>query len=262
MTSTKNPFPGMNPFFENNWPPFHTKLIAYLDDAISAMLPDDVVSRPEERLLLDELGPGEGFRSDVALTEIWKEGRRPSWFPEPKGGATAALPQVLRLTEEVERWIELRTVEGRLITVIEILSPSNKDAARERYQKKQEHFLESTVSLVEIDLLRRGQYTIAAPEHRVLRPDGTSYLICVTRAWGPNTREVYCCPLRDPLPLIHIPLRATDPDLDLELQPLIDRCYEVGRYSKSRFDQLPRPPLPPEESAWVDERLRAAGLRA
>jgi hypothetical protein len=262
MASTKNPFPGMNPFFENNWTPVHTMLIGYINDEISPRLPDDILSRPEERVLLDELGPGEGYRSDVAMTEVWKEGKRPAWVPESAFGTALAKPQILRLPEEVERWIELRTVDGRLVTVIEILSPSNKQDSRERYKNKQHDYLQTTASLVEIDLLRGGQFTIAAPEEEVRKPTGTCYFVCVSRAWQPHTREIYCCPLRERLPAIRIPLRAADQDLVLDLQPLIDRCYEIGRYHKSRFDRLPAPPLPPDEATWVEERLNAAGLRA
>ena len=64
------------------------------------------------------------------------------------------------------------------------------------------------------------------------------------------------------MPAIRIPLRPTDKDIVLDLQPLIDRCYEVGRYCEGRFAEDPEPPFPPEEAVCVDERLREAGLRA
>ena len=114
---------------------------------------------------------------------------------------------------------------------------------------------------MKIDLLRSGRFTLPVWERQLRKPAGTSYFIGVCRAWRPGTREVYCCPLRERLPAVRIPLRPTDPDLALDLQPLIDRCYELGRYYKDNFEVVPDPPFPPEEAAWVEERLRAAGLR-
>jgi hypothetical protein len=47
----------------------------------------------------------------------------------------------------------------------------------------------------------------------------------------------------------------------LELQPLIDRCYQTGRYWLLDYRRDPEPPVALEDVPWVDERLRAAGLR-
>ena len=46
--TTKNPFPGMNPFFEQRWRDAHTTLITYLRDALQERLPPDLVARAEE----------------------------------------------------------------------------------------------------------------------------------------------------------------------------------------------------------------------
>ena len=42
--TTKNPFPGMNPFFEQRWQDAHTMLIAYMRDALQERLPGDLVA--------------------------------------------------------------------------------------------------------------------------------------------------------------------------------------------------------------------------
>ncbi len=265
MVSTKNPFPGMNPFLERIWHPVHTKLISYIDDEIAAWLPEDLVTRPEERLVIDEVEPRKSPRADVGITEVWKQGVSPSWVPETKtvgDGIAIAEPQIVRVDEDVERWIEIRTTEGRVVTVIELLSPANKEHDRERYKHKQASYLSSTTSVVEIDLLRDGRLTMPISLRDLQKSPGTCYWIWAGRAWHPGTREVYCCPLRERLPAIRIPLRPQDRDLVLDLQPLINRCYELGRYYKERFDVVPGPPLPPDEAEWVDERLRAAGLRS
>jgi hypothetical protein len=59
-----------------------------------------------------------------------------------------------------ERYLEIRTVpEQQVITVIEIVSPSNKLSreGREQYESKRLKVLGSLTHLVEIDLLRAGQ---------------------------------------------------------------------------------------------------------
>ena len=265
MISTKNPFPGMNPFLEEHWGPVHTKLISYIDDEVARMLPVGLISRPEERLAIDEFDPAPGYRADVGITESWKQGVAPSWQPDTIGGISIMEPDILRVDEDVERWIEIRTADGRVVTVIELLSPANKGSAYDRYKLKQSNYLQSHTSLVEIDLLRSGRHTLPLPDDFLKlrkRPPGTHYNICCSRAWRPGTRELYTWRLRDRVPAVRIPLRPTDKDIVLDLQPLIDRCYEVGRYYEGHFEENPEPPFPADEAAWVDEQLRAAGLRA
>ncbi len=265
MTSTKNPFPGMNPFLEENWGPVHTALISFMWEAIGNALPRGLLARPEERLAIDELIPPHRYRADVGITESWKQGIAPSWQPDSSPGITLMEPEILRVDEEIERWIEIRTVDGRVVTVIELLSPANKNSAWDRYKLKQYNYLQSHTSLVEIDLLRSGRNALPLPDDYLKlrkKPAGTHYTICCSRAWRPGTRELYTWPIRDRVPAVRIPLRPTDKDIVLDLQPLIDRCYETGRYYEGHFEEDPEPPFPADEAAWVDEQLRAAGLRA
>ena len=190
MISTKNPFPGMNPFLEETWGPVHTALIAFMWERIAGKLPRGLFARPEERLAIDAFDPVHGYRADVGITESWKQGIAPSWQPEDTGGIALMEPEHLRVDEEVERWIEIRTADGDVVTVIELLSPVNRNAGYRRYQLKQQDYLQSTTSLVEIDLLRRGQFVLPVPENLMKkRPPGTRYHICSSRAWRPGTRE-------------------------------------------------------------------------
>lgn len=68
-------------------------------------------------------------------------------------------------------------------------------------------------------------------------------------------------PLRERLPAIRIPLRPTDPDVPLDLQALIDRCYENGRYDDLDYTREPDPPLDPPDAEWAEALLRGKGLR-
>jgi len=58
-------------------------------------------------------------------------------------------------------------LEGeRLVTTVEVLSPSNKtpgSPGRDLYLRKQREVLGSQTNLVEIDLLRGGEHTTAVP---------------------------------------------------------------------------------------------------
>ena len=78
--TTKNPFPGMNPFFEQRWRDAHSSLITYLRDALQELLPPDLIVGAEEEVVT--IGAGElatSYRPDVQV-------REPSALKEP--GAT------------------------------------------------------------------------------------------------------------------------------------------------------------------------------
>ena len=68
-------------------------------------------------------------------------------------------------------------------------------------------------------------------------------------------------PLRERLPIISIPLRATDSDVPLDLQPLLDLAYRNGTYDDTDYSANPVPPLDREDAAWAEGILRAKSLR-
>ena len=115
--------------------------------------------------------------------------------------------------------------------------------------------------MVEIDLLRSGQRVLAVPLGLIPLSHRTTYQVCVTRGARPRTHEVYRAGLREPLPTIRVPLRETDPDVPLDLQALIDRCYHNGRYDDINYRAAPNPPLAPEDAAWADALLSAQRLK-
>jgi hypothetical protein len=264
MTTT-NPFPGMNPFFEQQWRDAHTSLITYLRDALQARLPADLMARAEEEVVT--VGAGQAattFRPDAQVREPWT-------LKEPAGTALATTPPTSPATEpihvflddETERWIEIHDATGRLITVLEWLSPSNKleSAERDRYRRKRRTFISGGVNLVEIDLVRQGAPVFPGGIRNVLHRAGACYGVCVFRVARPVEHEVYPIRLRDRLPAIRVPLRPTDADVVVDLQALIDQCHERGRYHLLNYRLDLDPPLPPEEAAWVDQVLRGHGLR-
>jgi hypothetical protein len=163
-----------------------------------------------------------------------------------------------------ESYLEIREHGGgKVITVIEFLSPANKSGGegQKLYLQKQRELLQSDANLVEIDLLRSGTRVIAFPEHRIPAQHRGDYLVCVRCAWSERTRELYVASPRERLPVIPIPLRRTDQPVLLNLQGLLDQCYRNGRYDDIDYTRPPIPALAVEDATWAESILKAAGKR-
>ncbi|CAN5465268.1 hypothetical protein BH23VER1_BH23VER1_09010 [soil metagenome] len=243
------------------WSDMHTRLIAYACDALGAELPDDLTARAEEAVsLTGPLQDDETRRADVGVVsddQSWKRGEPAVWTPEgrPELAERVAVPVVVLAAPPTPRWVEIRTGSGTLITVIEVTSRSNKSkAGRPTFEAKVGRFLDGGASVMEIDLIRDGT---AARHTRMLQgwPQEPCQVI-VDRAYRRDAVEVYPCPLRDPLPVVRVPLRRREPDAALDLQELVDQCYARGRYWKLPYDSDPIPPLDEADLAWARERLK------
>ncbi len=259
-----NPFPGMNPYLEQVWPGVHTLLITFMCEALAGEIPDDLVVRPEEALAITTVDANEQrYRADVAVSGAWRSAGGDRWAaPEAADGIMLAKPVVVMAEEITERWVEIRTAAGELVTVIEILSPANKGPGRSEYRRKQQRLLEGRVNLVEIDLLRGGESVVAVAPALIPWRNDRSVIgtICVTRAGERRTHELYACALRERLPAFGVPLRPSDQDAPLDLQPLLDRAYETGSYWRHDFTLPLDPPLGQDDARWVSDRLAAAGI--
>jgi len=265
-TRMPGPFPGMDPYLERRdlWPDVHQSLITYSRDALQPQIRPRYHARIGERLYV--IPPHRSIYPDVTVT------RRPLAEAPGEGRDAAALtadaPVVIAVApEEVrEPFIEILdlTRGGRVVTVIEVLSPANKTPGEghEAYRRKQEETLASDTHLVEIDLLRQGMPTVAIPPHYLIPYQPWHYVICISRAGRRERFEVYVRTIRQRLPRIAIPLHPPDPDAVLDVQAVLERCYEHGAYSDLIDYRLdPDVALPAEEVAWVDAHLRQQGLR-
>lgn len=261
-----SPFPGMDPYLENPalWPGIHHNLLSYIVEDLQPKLLPRYVAAVEERVFLE---PAHSER----IPDVWLVARSRAEAAVPAGrGAAAAVadappePEWIAADPDLEvheGYVEIRDLAGSdLVTVVEVLSPTNKTPGpgRDAYVAKQQQVLRSTTNLVEVDLLRKGLPTIAAPQPEIARRGRADYVICTRRSDRPGGFEVIRLTIRDPLPLVAIPLKAGDADVLLDLPGVFGRCYETGAYAyRIDYGGPPVPALSPEDAVWADERIRA-----
>jgi hypothetical protein len=211
----KSPFPGMDPYLERHWGDVHTRLIIYSSDRLRPFLPAELRPRIEERVFVESFCDNDR--------------------DEP-------------VTEHYLNIIDVRS-GGRVVTTIEFLSLSNKVAGdgRNLYLQKQHELRMSSANSVEFDLLRDGKRTFAIPYEHIPQNYRLTYGACIRRASAPLQFALFRFPLRDRLPAIAIPLRETDADVPLDLQALIEQCYENAGYDTIDFTPIPTQPAGPTD---------------
>jgi hypothetical protein len=258
----------MDPYLEAHWRDVHTRLIVYACDTLQPVLPSSLRARVEERVLLETPdGIGDhGLFPDVRVVEhSAKRGRK------ARSGITVVAAEPLLVEAEplesvTEPFLEIidRESGNRVVTVLELLSPSNKFPGPDRtaYLRKQREICASNANLVEIDLNRFGTHTLAFSLKQLKPEVRTTYMACVRRATVRDKAEVYSMPLWERLPILKIPLRPEDAEVPLDLQALVEQCYRNGAYDDTlNYAADPRPPLFGEDQEWADKWLREKGLR-
>jgi hypothetical protein len=264
-----NPFPGMNPYLEDRalWNDVHHSVITYIRNALQPQIRPRYIAAIEERVYLE-------FAARDIIPDVAVLRRKP---PYPDKGVAVLEPECdapvvlhTNIIPHTEGFIQIldREDEMRLVTVIEVLSPSNKEArseGRSLYLRKQHELLHSAVNLVEIDLLRGGEYTLAAPLELLHAevPNGWHYLISIHAYYDPAQFYVYPRTVRERLPVIPIPLLPDDKPAKLDVQAVVAQCYVDGAY-EARVDYRRDPPPPAfseDDARWIDALLREKGVR-
>lgn len=244
-----SPFPGMNPFLEQDavWQDFHLSFLPALRERIVRQASPDYIVVLEEHLYVHDTEDGSRRligRADVGVVA------RPARERQAGPAVLEAPVQVELLPADAERipFIEIRDRKSReLVTVVELLSPSNKrpGADREQYLSRRRELLASPAHLVEIDLLRGG-----CPMPLVDRPAG-AYSVLVSRSDQRPGAGFWPIPLRQPLPEIPIPLRRPDEAARVDLQDLLHHVYDASGYAHYLYEGTPNPPLDPDDAAWA-----------
>jgi hypothetical protein len=248
----------------DRWRDVHASIVVYVRNQLQPQLPEPLVARAEEDILVDAADqPPRLVRPDTTVTQS-QPGDAGGGVAVVSPPATVAKPFLVRVAEpEVDRHVEIVDLSShqRVVTAIEVLSPANKLAgrARDAYRQKQRDFIEAGINLVEIDLVRQGQWVFSADEASVPLPLRAPYMICTFRATQPDLRAFHPLPLKQPLPRIGIPLRPEDQDVVLDLRAILNQAYADGRYDRTDYRQPLNPPLPPEDAAWAADVLQRAG---
>ncbi|HTU17661.1 MAG TPA: DUF4058 family protein [Gemmataceae bacterium] len=260
-----SPFPGMDPYLEDPelWPDVHHGLISGMQTALNPTLVPRYVARVELRVYVsDQDDPGRDRVPDVRIEKV----------PRRKGAKKAKPTEALAVAEPLsipflpdeeieEARLEIRHRESKaLVTVIEVLSPSNKirgSAGRRSFLDKRREILSSEVHWVEIDLLRAGTPTLA----RLARAD-CDYRIVVARCQESTYGKFWPVSVRQALPVISVPLRGKDADVPLDLGAVLRAAYDNAAYDVSiDYRRDPVPPLSRDNAAWAAKLLREQGLR-
>lgn len=251
-----SPFPGMDPFLEDPafWPDFHSTFINYWREAVADALPGDYEANIGERVYLIESEPDARklIMPDVSVSHgDWQT---------PRGGMSSAVatlePQTIPLVIPEgprEGFIEiLHLPERSLVTVLELLSPTNKtNPGRLEYLANRHAILLQQIHLVELDLLKGG---VRPPLLKDWPAGDYSYL--VSRYDPRPDAEIYSWRLRDTLPTLPVPLREPDPDIHIDLAAVFATAYERGRFARRlRYKGTCPVTLAPEDEAWWRELM-------
>jgi Protein of unknown function (DUF4058) len=245
-------FPGMDPYLESPllWSGVHAALVVYLRDQLQPLIRPRYLATIEERVYLE--GPDRDMIPDAP------------WVAVAPAGSDAPILMQIPSSDVHETYVAIleRQPGERVVTVIEVLSPTNKYAGpgRTSYLAKQEEMLRGPVHLVEIDLLRAGPHVLAVAEYAARREAEYDYLVCVSRAPEPRiTFELYPRRLRERLPRLGVPLAESDPDAVLDLQAAVAKVYEAGCYAdRLHYDRPCMPSLSADDKAWADQQVAAA----
>jgi hypothetical protein len=252
-----SPFPGMNPYLEQPdvWNDFHQTVLTYLRERLVAAVAPDYYVRIDEHLYIRDVPDDEqrfAGRGDLAVT------RPPNGRGHDSSVALLAAPARGRLPiPEYERqpFLEVRDRRSHeVVTVIELLSPSNKHGGKDRdhYLTKRDEIVWSPAHFIEIDLLRGG---VRPPIEDLPACD---YYVLVSRVEDRPEVELWPFLLRDPIPVIPVPLRSPHPDAQLDLRPALDRAYDAANYGAFIYESPPTPRLAPDASGWAQQFIPRA----
>jgi hypothetical protein len=268
-----SPFPGMDPFLEINprWEGIHGWFVRKLAEQAlpKAQALDCWID--VERTIYQRLPSGEvmvvGRPDDLAGATF----DNPKWQDwQGSGGGVALLePKVVHEVvldyETMERvrqdYLVVRELGQfqRVLAVVEVLSPANKEGSYvARYREKRRRYLDSRTHFMEIDLLRGGENPARDlfPE----LPESAYFLFVARKTDLGRNEEGYPISLRDPLPVVGLPLGSPRPDLPLDLAAAFRSAYDLSvRPGSIRYRQEtpPPPPLDEDDARWVREMVAA-----
>jgi hypothetical protein len=251
----RNPFSGMNPYLEHPelWHQVHNRLIVGIADAIAEQVAPKYFVSIEQRIY-------QSFDDPQSLVGIADVGvKRDVWSDVPSEmSSVGTLTKPQRVQVEMpylvkERYLEVREIATKeLITVIEVLSPTNKRTGEGRslYETKRMKVLTSMTNLVEIDLLRSGKPMMVQGALQ------SQYRILVSRASDRPNADLFGFDLQEEIPDFPVPLRGEMPEPIVNLQIILNETYQRGRLDLLiDYQTEPMPSLKQHDRLWMQEIL-------
>lgn len=226
-----SPFPGMDPFLEDDkvWPAFQHHLTASLYQILLPNLIDRYRARIGQRQYATEM---------PLFTSVIRE-------------------------EHCEEFIEVRQRnDNRLVTLIEVVSPTNKTTAvgRDAYHERRREARSQSASIVEIDLVLQGKPMLDYSREGL--PEW-HYAVTVTRAMQPERHEIYTATLQKRLPRFKLPLALDDRDTVMDLQAAFTRSFDQGGFgAQLDYQSGPKSVAEDADRRWIDDMLVHLKLRS
>ena len=244
------PFPGMNPWLEDAriWRNVHQSVVTALRDVLAPQLEPRYFVDVETHTYISTSPslPIQSRYPDVSVLKLSDTAQ-----PYTAEGAPG-LPVVVEipLPEPFEEpYLKVRLVpDGEVVTVIELLSHTNKRAGDERrsYLQKCETLIDSDVHFVEIDLLRAHQ-PMTYTEHRL-----ADYRIFIHRREMSRKAHLYPFTVQQAIPIFPLPLLPGDQEPLVDLGDLLHELYDRARYRLViDYSKPPSPALGDQDAAWA-----------
>jgi len=247
----------MDPYLEHPalWPDVHNRLIAALADDLSERVAPRYYVGLERRTYLlkadDLVFIG---RPDIAVASATDAS---GLAPHLVATSVTVLEVDVPMQDEVsENFLEIHEVKtGKLVTVLELLSPVNKlhRQGREEYERKRGNIFRSWTSFVEIDLLRAGE-----PMPVLGVQVQSDYRILVSRGTHCPHASLIAFSLRQPIPAFTLPLLPGDDEPEVALNRILHTLYRRTRFDlRLDYTQPPIPPLAAADVAWAQALMAA-----
>ncbi len=220
----------MDPFLEEDkhWPEFHNQLVHCLYQILLPGLMDRYRARVAQRHYVNE---------QVLFTSVVRE-------------------------EHHEPYIEIRQrTDGKLVTVVDVVSPANKTTAggRQAYMDRRREARNQSSSLVELDLVLQGQPMLDYSREGL--PDW-DFAVTVSRSTQPDRYEIYTATVDKRLPRFRMPLAADDRDTVVDLQAAMTRAYDQGNFAQLiDYAKDPATAISDNHRNYLDCKLRELKLR-
>jgi hypothetical protein len=225
------------------WPSFHSLHIAHIVDALNEQLPSHYIALSQQSLQIrsvdDEVAAARRPIPDVSVLRHREAVGQPASSlaiaPTWEANIADVLEPVKQPSAAVIYELMPQGKLGRVVTRMELLSPSNKPRGShyETYAVRRVEAVDSDVPLVEIDYLHESPSVVTKLPLYPSHPDAYPYSIVVTDPrpnWAIGKVRAYGFGLGEPVKTFPLPL-ADSESLDFDLNVVYQRTFRAGRWN-------------------------------